>query len=728
MGSEPKKVLYSYQRVPKVPDPEKATSREVMRFAGYNAFEEYFSNALKTNLSKRYPEPIVQEILNRVNSNEIVIFNKGLFYSYKGNIEDIDCLPFEKGVTIERYLRDIVFEIKRQLSFGADRIVLTSFLVNVAHILKSMQRDQTRIDDIFSLMNNFVLSVASIGEESPIYIRILDDKLLKAISEDCDINMYRLAVKLYFNAMTKVFDTRQKTAVEVPKIEYLRAVYNEREYSFLKSVEKEFKVPFNVIEECLEDVDVLVHSTQLEVALLRIKSMSPVDNDVDVGEMIEKIYENTIPEDFEILVNSKESIAENEFSAIKFYASTNKTKGRQKFLNVDFFRDTKFGVYSNVFINCTNYKNFNDLEPAIDCAHRLNMSRLAFCGDRSKICPVLKITLLKCRLFSSWDIEKIKEKLKKLRSNSNKDVIIEFQYMAELVTARKEFKKMSDDEYVRVISDIHTDINAEEHYVYNFRNDFVVNCGDTSGDASTTATWVLNNMRRGVFVHGNHLGYSGNLTLNESINYLEKTFPENSPVRYLNNSVCEHNGIIFIGCCLYTNFKLYGEDKQDISMITAARGMNDFYYPKYEDERGVIRRLTPDDYERFFIESRLFLKEKLLEYKNKPVVIVTHFAPIKEAIGEEFLGSSLNPAFVVDMTDLMDKYTNIRLWCFGHIHSRSDFIYNKTRVVAEPFGYYIERNGIGTHKYGCRIKVSDIKSMQPWETLISKRGGIKIIR
>ena len=61
---------------------------------------------------------------------------------------------------------------------------------------------------------------------------------------------------------------------------------------------------------------------------------------------------------------------------------------------------------------------------------------------------------------------------------------------------------------IRIISDIHTDINKDKNYQFDFGNDFVVCCGDISGDRITTTNWVKSNIKQGVFVEGNHLGYN----------------------------------------------------------------------------------------------------------------------------------------------------------------------------------------------------------------------------
>ena len=713
--------LTTYTRVPKVPDPEKATANEVMRYHGYFAFQEYFAELLKKKLCKRYSEKSVEEILKHVNSNEILIFNKGLFFNYNLPIEDADSLAFKKGVTLERYLRDIVFEIKRQMSFGADRIVLTSFLVNIARILKEAEEAQLRMDDIYSLMNNFVLSIASIGTESPVYVRILDDMLLRTLAGKWNtcIEKYPLAVKLYFNAMTKVFDTRQKTAVEIPKVEFMRAVYSPRDYEILKKIEKEFKVSFNVIEKLLAGIDLAFPSTELEVALDRIQNMSD-NKETNIRDFAKRITNPSHIVENKIYFNSVSPSWSNEYKAIKFYANLNKTRIYNKYVNLDFFREESLDVYSNIFVNCIRCSNPEEIIPLIDCAMRLHLVRVASNGDRSipKGQLVLKTTLFNVtHKLSPADISKLKIKLKKLRSEHGYDIVFEVQHTnVKMVPIDMRAK---ETECIRIVSDLHVDINKDQGYVYDFKDDFVVCCGDISGDAVTSIDWINNNIQQGVFVHGNHLGYSRNLTLNESVDLLEKTFPSSGPVQYLNNTCYTYQGIVFLGCCLYTDFKLYGEDKQDACMVAAARGMNDFIYPRYEDKEGKIRSLIPDDYERFFIKSKMFLKEKLVENLGKPIVIVTHFAPSEQSVGEQYRGSSLNPAFVCDMTDLMNRYPNIRLWCHGHCHTNSDYIYNKTRVIARPFGYYTERlANSGSFGYGFRVKIKDIKSMLPWEEII----------
>ncbi len=68
-------------------------------------------------------------------------------------------------------------------------------------------------------------------------------------------------------------------------------------------------------------------------------------------------------------------------------------------------------------------------------------------------------------------------------------------------------------------------------------------------------------------------------------------------------------------------------------------------------------------------------------------VVITHHGPFPGAISKNFLHSALNPAFVVDMSDLMLEYEP-DLWIYGHTHGQfMDTHVGKTRVVSNPRGY-----------------------------------------
>ena len=48
---------------------------------------------------------------------------------------------------------------------------------------------------------------------------------------------------------------------------------------------------------------------------------------------------------------------------------------------------------------------------------------------------------------------------------------------------------------LRIIADIHIDINKAKNYQFNFGDDFIVACGDISGDRFTTENWIKKNIK-----------------------------------------------------------------------------------------------------------------------------------------------------------------------------------------------------------------------------------------
>ena len=61
---------------------------------------------------------------------------------------------------------------------------------------------------------------------------------------------------------------------------------------------------------------------------------------------------------------------------------------------------------------------------------------------------------------------------------------------------------------LRIISDVHCDVNKDYNINFDFGDDFVICCGDVSGDRITTKEWIDKNIKKGIIISGNHLGYN----------------------------------------------------------------------------------------------------------------------------------------------------------------------------------------------------------------------------
>ena len=272
---------------------------------------------------------------------------------------------------------------------------------------------------------------------------------------------------------------------------------------------------------------------------------------------------------------------------------------------------------------------------------------------------------------------------------------------------------------------------------FNFGSDFVVNCGDIANECIIATDWINESMTRGIIVPGNHMGYDYPFpelngpwnkgiiavenTRTEQLRYISNRLP--AGVKLLNNSAYEYNGVVFLCTTLFTNFKLYGEKHKEECMGRAANGINDYrriFKTTGNYKNSVVEPYATYDTEAAFEESLKFLKKNLRKYRGTPVVVVSHFAPLKECIHEKYAHDILNAYFVSDLSELIKDNGNLRLWCFGHVHHAVDFIYAGTRIVAAPFGDGNENNYPLPYGYGTRISFDDIKSKKKWSELHKK--------
>ena len=403
-------------------------------------------------------------------------------------------------------------------------------------------------------------------------------------------------------------------------------------------------------------------------------------------------------------------------------------------------------------VDCTKCESIDQIKTLLGIARKLCYYKQKKTKSPTKsTLPLYARIILKGPAFYTKEfVDEISSYEKSIKSNWRTNVLLVIQFQKESVRA---FCGNQLPTHIRVISDMHVDhsYNIGEGYYFNFGNDFVVNCGDTAGDAKTAFDWMKQHMPLGVFTVGNHLGYSSidpsldgydNIPVNGTprhytnlLNYQIRYLVDRAKDKYvytpilLYNSTYEYNGVYFIGSPLYTNFTLYGENNQLQCMGTAKGRINDYNYVKVLKDtymgnapaimKGEAKSLTPADHLEMFNICYNYIKSELQRLKGKPVVVFTHFAPSYYCIEDKYKKDPLSSFFASNCSALMKEF-NIRLWCFGHVHKVVDFIYGKTRVVACPFGYGNENKAELPEGYGIRISFDDLKSKKEWKTILGE--------
>jgi Icc-related predicted phosphoesterase len=178
-----------------------------------------------------------------------------------------------------------------------------------------------------------------------------------------------------------------------------------------------------------------------------------------------------------------------------------------------------------------------------------------------------------------------------------------------------------------------------------------------------------------VYVHGNHELY--HQQYDDAVEKL-RAAARGGNVRFLECDEAVLNGVRFLGCCLWTDYRLY-PDSEAAAMREAEQ--------KLADHRAIHvgeRLFTAQDAQGRHIRARAWLETKLAEDFDGKTVVVTHHAPHPLSIHPRYAGSPLNAAFA---SDLMPLVEHADLWIHGHVHDSFDYAADGTRVIANPRGY-----------------------------------------
>lgn len=244
---------------------------------------------------------------------------------------------------------------------------------------------------------------------------------------------------------------------------------------------------------------------------------------------------------------------------------------------------------------------------------------------------------------------------------------------------------------IRVISDLHLDVNRKHCFKLTGNDDFTVIAGDTSGDPRITSEWVKKNIKHGVLVSGNHLVYNKRgLSVQALRDELHNEFPASADVTYL-ETMCgvsskEVDGILFVGSCLYTDMKLPSWKNpngiEEINCRVAQQYLNDFHWGMVEAEdtslaeSDGLRRVRGKDYMTWFEKSFAKMSEIIeaneAQESPRPVVVVTHHAPSKMCVGSMYVDDDANCAYVSELDDFIKRHKSIRCWVYGHIHEHKE--------------------------------------------------------
>lgn len=229
--------------------------------------------------------------------------------------------------------------------------------------------------------------------------------------------------------------------------------------------------------------------------------------------------------------------------------------------------------------------------------------------------------------------------------------------------------------HIQILSDLHLEFGS--FHTPENRRDLLILAGDIGvGPSAEMFLQTEAQVSPVIYVLGNHEFYHHDF--HKVLNFWKSYSLPN--LHFLENSAVVLNGVRFLGCTLWTDFR---DDQGEVSdAIEGAQGMmNDYIIVTFNK-----RRLTPRDTINMCQESIRWLGEQLRTPFAGPSVVVTHHLPSFQSIAPEYEGDPLNYAFGSNFTPLIEE-TQPALWIHGHTHVSFDYYIKNTRVLCNPRGY-----------------------------------------
>lgn len=228
---------------------------------------------------------------------------------------------------------------------------------------------------------------------------------------------------------------------------------------------------------------------------------------------------------------------------------------------------------------------------------------------------------------------------------------------------------------IQILSDLHIEIAAWQPHPVEC--DVVVLAGDI-GNHVQGLEWGRHICpdKEILYVPGNHEFYRQERT--EALQQMRVRARELG-VHLLDNDEVVIAGVRFLGCTLWTDFNLFGEEMKRTVMAAGKKYLNDFRLIRERD-----RVFTPARSIQLHKISRKWLAAKLQQIFPGKTVVITHHLPSAQSVAERYKASLTSACFASHLDELMGMS---KLWIHGHTHDSFDYALHGTRVVCNPRGY-----------------------------------------
>ena len=275
-----------------------------------------------------------------------------------------------------------------------------------------------------------------------------------------------------------------------------------------------------------------------------------------------------------------------------------------------------------------------------------------------------------------------------------------------------------------ILSDLHLESEPFE-LPQGVDFDVAILAGDIARPGRLGVNWARSEIGPGtlkpvLIVPGNHEYYS---TIMETELRLMRQYCEGTNVQVLDGDEVVIGGVRFLGCTLWTDFRLRINVVSDLgggrtrmisdmgrAMTQVERGLNDYRLIGTQVDNLDGRMLRTADTLRIHRQQRNWLRRRLAEPFEGPTVVITHHAPHRKSLEPRHAQSWNSPGFVSELPP--DYFKVPVLWIHGHTHSPEDYQIGSCRVFSNPRGY-VRYTGETENRQFDAMRVIDLGQVKP---------------
>jgi Icc-related predicted phosphoesterase len=238
---------------------------------------------------------------------------------------------------------------------------------------------------------------------------------------------------------------------------------------------------------------------------------------------------------------------------------------------------------------------------------------------------------------------------------------------------------------ILVLSDLHREFWKKHQVTFahtESRPDVVVLAGDIDTSGVRAVQWAAEAFcgTPVIYVHGNHEGYGHNL--DDEMEKIKAAGAATDNVKFLDCDEYVVGNVRFLGAALWTDFKLFGDDRRYFAMTKSEEVMTDYRRIRLASKG--YGKLRAKDTAYLHEQHRGWIAEKLTEPHAGPTVVVTHMAPSMQSVPSQYARDLTSAAYASNLDEVALK---ANLWVHGHVHESFDYVIGQCRVVCNPFGY-----------------------------------------